>query len=146
MKSNKYFLPTALAAVFALALLCAVICRTFFPRVILPGLDIPAMVLLSLIALLLEQYFAPEAPRNYPIAVLFGAGVFGLLPYAAGFTAPMESLRLALGGGCVFTITTWLYTGIRSRLSSGPKNVLAPLLSAFGLYLAAQCFAGWQLF
>ncbi len=146
MKQNKYLLPTALTAVLTLALLGAVVCRTFFPRVIFPAPDIPGMVLLSLAALLLDHYCAPEAPRSYPLAVLFSAAAFGLLPYAAGFAAPAEGLKLALGGGCVFPITTWLYTGIRERLSSGPKNPLAPLLSALGLYLAAQCFAGWQLF
>ncbi len=146
MKQNKYVLPTALLAVMTLALVCAVICRSFFPRVILPALDIPGMVLLSLTALLTDHYAAPQAQRNYALTVVFGAAAFGLLPYAAGFTAPMESLKLALGGGCVFTITSWLYTGIQARLSSGPKNALAPLLSAFGLYLAAQSFMGWQLF
>ena len=41
-----------------------------------------------------------------------------------------------------FTVLTFLFTSARERLSTGPKAKLAPALTAFGLYLACQCFAG----
>ena len=67
---------------------------------------------------------------------------FGLLPFAAGFAALENVWKLALVGGVVFTAVTFLFTSIQDRLSSGPIAKAAPVLSAFGLYLAAQCFAG----
>jgi len=45
-------------------------------------------------------------------------------------------------GGVVFTVTAWLFTSIQDRLSSGPACKAAPVVSAFGLYLAAQAFTG----
>jgi hypothetical protein len=54
----------------------------------------------------------------------------------------LEALKLA-GIGCVtFSATTWLFTSIQNRLASGPVAKAAPVLSALGLYLASQCFAG----
>lgn len=142
MKNNKYFLNTALAAVLGAALLVCVLLRTFVPAIVLPRLNIPAMVLLSLVALLLDHYLAKGAKRCYICAALLSALTFGLLPYAASFASVPEALKLALVGGITFTATTYLYTSIQSRLASGPIAKAAPILSALGLYLAAQCFAG----
>lgn len=145
MKETKYFLNTALAAVLGLALLVAVIVRTFTPAVIIPQLNIPNMVLISLAALLLDHYLAPGAKRRYICIPIFSAVTFGLLPFAARFASGTEILKLALIGGVVFTVTTWLFSSILDRLSSGTASRIAPLISAFGLYLASQCFAGWIL-
>ena len=49
------------------------------------------------------------------------------------------------GGSCgcvLFSLLTWIFDSIMDRLSTGPKAVLAPVISAFGLYLAFQVFAG----
>lgn len=100
------------------------------------------MVLISLIALLIDGYVAKGADRCYICAVILGGVTFGLLPYAAGFATDIHALKLGIVGGIVFANTTGLYSSIQERLSSGPKMALAPLLSAFGLFLAAQCFAG----
>ena len=54
----------------------------------------------------------------------------------------LEALKLALAGGVIFTAITWLYTTILDSLSSGPVAKAAPVVSALGLYLAVQCFAG----
>jgi len=142
MKNKTYFLSTALAAVFGLLLLAAVLIRTFFPLVILPKLDIPGLVLISVVVLLLDHYLAPKAERCYICISLFSAVTFGLLPAAAGFAGGLEAVKLGVIGGVVFTVTTILYTSIQERLSSGPACKLAPALSALGLYLAGQCFAG----
>ena len=60
MKQNHYFLNTALAVVLGIACGAAVLVRTFTPAAVLPHLDIPNMVALSLVALLLDHYVQPE--------------------------------------------------------------------------------------
>jgi len=142
MKDKKYVLNTAFAIVLGVALLICVLVRTFVPAAILPELDIPNMVLLSLIALLADHYLAQGAARCYICIPVLSVLTFGLLPYAAGFVALGDAWKTALVGGLVFTVTTWLFTSIQDRLSTGPNAKVAPVLSALGLYLAAQCFAG----
>lgn len=142
MKENKYFLSTALASVLGTALLIGVLVRTFAPAVILPRLSIPGMVLLSVAALLADHYLTKGARRCYVCIPVFSALSFGLLPLAAGFAGPLEALKLAVVGCVVFTVTTWLYSSIQERLSSGPVAKAAPVISALGLYLAAQCLTG----
>lgn len=142
MKENKYFLNTALAGVLGLILLSCVLVRTFAPNVIIPQLNIPNMVLISLIVLLLDHYLAPGAVRCYICIPVFSAVTFGLLPWAAAFVTPLEAAKLAIVGGIVFTVVTALYSSIQDRLSSGPAAKAAPVMSAMGLYLAAQCLTG----
>lgn len=142
MKENKYFLNCALAAVLLIACGAAILVRTFQPAAVIPGLDIPNMAALSLVALLLDHYVAKRAVRCYICIPVFSAITFGLLPFCAGFATGMEALKLAIIGGVVFTAVTWLYSAMMDRLSSGPAAKAAPFLSALGLYLAAQCFAG----
>lgn len=142
MKKTTYTLNTLLAGILGTLLLTAVLVRTFAPRIILPELDIPNMVLISMIALLADHYLAPDAPRCYICIPVFSFITFGLLPYAACFVGVMEALKLALTGGTVFTATTWLFTSMTDRLSSGPTAKAAPIVSAMGLYLAAQCLMG----
>lgn len=90
MKENKYFLNTALAIVLGLILLIAVLVRTFAPAVIIPQLDIPNLVLISLIPLVLDHYAAKNAKRCYICIPVFSAVTFGLLPFAACFVGGME--------------------------------------------------------
>ena len=45
-------------------------------------------------------------------------------------------------GGIIFTALTWLYGSVTDRLSSGPAAKAAPIVSALGIYLAAQCMMG----
>lgn len=142
MKENKFFLNTALAAVVTLALLVCVILRTLSPLFVLPPLNIPNMVLLSLAALVLDHYIAPKAKRCYICIPVFSFVTFGLLPWAAAFVTVPEALKLAAVGCVVFTLVTWLYSSMLDRISTGPAAKAAPVISAFGLYLAFQCFAG----
>jgi hypothetical protein len=142
MKKNTYFLNTMLTAVLGLACLIAVLVRTFAPAVIIPELNIPNIVLISLLAILLDHYFANGAKRCYPCTAVLSAVTFGLLPFAAGFATVINALILALVGGLTFTLVAFLFTSIQDRLSSGPAAKAAPLLSAFGLYLAFQCLTG----
>jgi hypothetical protein len=142
MKDNKYFLNTALAVVLGIILLVCVLVRTFAPAVILPQLSVPNVVLVSLGALLLDHYVAGAPKRCYWCVLVLSAVTFGLLPYAGGFVPAESVLTLALLGGGVFTAVTWIFTSIMDRLSTGPAAKAAPVLCAFGLFLAAQCFAG----
>lgn len=141
MKKNTYMLNTLLAIVLGVVLLVVVLVRTFAPRIILPELDIPNLVLISLVTLLLEHYLAPGADRSYICIPVFSAITFGLLSFAA-YLGIQEALRAAVLGGVVFTATTWLFTSMTDRISSGPAAKAAPFVSAFGLYLAAQCLMG----
>lgn len=142
MKHNTCFLNILLTGIVGLALLAGVLIRTFLPAAVLPELNIPFMTLLSLAALLTESYLAPGARRKYPWIFVFSAVTFGLLPLAAGMAAAGACWKLALAGGVVFTAETWLFTSMVSRISSGVSTKAAPILSALGLYLAVQGFAG----
>lgn len=142
MKNKTYTLNTALAAVLGLILLAFVLVRTFLPNFIIPELDVPNMVAVSLLALIADYYLAPGAKRCYICIPLFGAVTFGLLSFSACFVGGLEALKLGILGGIVFTVTTFIFTDMAERLSSGPAAKAAPFLSAFGLYLAAQALMG----
>lgn len=142
MKNKLYTLNLLLTAVLGIVLLAAIMVRTFAPAHFLPKLDIPAMVLISLIALVLDHYLAPDAKHCYAHVAVLSALTFGLLPFAACFVGLWDALKLGLVGGVVFTVMTWLYTSALDRLSSGPAKKAAPVVCAVGLWLAAQCFAG----
>jgi hypothetical protein len=142
MKEKTYVLPVILALVLTLAMLAVVLLQTFAPAVILPVMNIPNLAGLSLIVLLLEHYLAPKAGRCYICVALFSLLSFGVLPLAAGFVAGAQVWKSAFVGCGLFTLVTWLFDSIVDRLSTGNKAKLAPLISAFGLYLAFQGFAG----
>ena len=139
---KKYMLNTFLAAVFTAALLAMVIARAICPVLVFPGFGVPNLVLISLIALLLDHYIVKDAPRCYICIPVFAFAAFALLPLAAGFVQPGDVLALGLKGAVVFTITTWLFSSMQERISTGPQAKFAPVMSAFGLYLASQCFMG----
>lgn len=145
MKNKTYILNTFLAAVFGIYMLVAVVVRAFCPQIILPKANIPNMVLISLIALVLDHYLAPDAKRCYICVPVLSAVTFGMLPYCAAFVAPMEALKLAIVGAVVFSVTTWLFTTIQERLSSGPAAKASAFFSAVSLYMASQCFIGMIL-
>ena len=145
MDKKTYTLNTVLAIVLGIALFIYVLVRTFLPNFLIPALDVPNMVLISLVALVLDHYVAPGAKRCYICIPVFAAVTFGLLPFAACFVGALEALKLAVVGAVVFTLVTWLYSTIQDRLSSGPAAKLAPIISALGLYLAFQAFTGMIL-
>lgn len=142
MKNKTYTLNTVLAAVFGAVLLAMVLVRAFAPSVILPQFDIPTVAAISLAALAMDHYLAPGAKRCYICIPVFSALTFGLLPLAAKLVAPADCIGLALSGCVIFTAATWIFTSIQDRLSSGPAAKLAPVMSALGIWLAVQAFAG----
>lgn len=144
MKNRKYTSNVALPLALGVFQLFCLLVRTFNPMAVLPNLDVPMVVLLSLVALLAAHYLRSREACD-AVSLVLAAVTFGLLPYVTGFATVMEALKLALVGAIVFFVTAWLFDEMMERLSSGPAAKAAPVLSALGLYLAAQCFAGMIL-
>ena len=142
MKNKTYTLNTVLALLLGAVLLVCVLVRTFAPRIIMPHLDVVNMTLISLAALVIDHYLALDAKRCYICIPVFSAITFGLLPFAACFVGGMEALKLGITGGIVFTAITWSFSAMMDRLSTGPVAKAAPVVSAFGLYLAIQALMG----
>ena len=142
MKNNKYLLSTILAAVVFVALAVMLVVRVCLPAAVLPPINIPNMVLLSVIALLLEHFLTRGNPRCYICIPVFGAITFGILPLMAGFACQHTFWKFGLVGGVVFTVTTFLFTSAQDRLLTGPKARAAMVITALGIYLASPCFAG----
>ena len=142
MKNKTYTLNTVLNVVLTAVLAVMVVLRTVSPQLILMQFDIVSITGISLAALVLDHYLAPNAKRCYVCIPIFAALSFGILPFAAGMVAVKYLLGLALTGAVVFTVCTFVFTSIQDRLSSGPAAKLAPIMSAFGIWLAVQAFAG----
>ena len=142
MKNKTYTLNTVLTAVLTAVLAVMVVLRTVSPQLILMQFDIVSITGISLAALVLDHYLAPNAKRCYVCIPIFAALSFGILPWAAGLVAVKYLLGLALTGAVVFTVCTFVFTSIQDRLSTGPAARLAPIMSAFGIWLAVQAFAG----
>lgn len=142
MKNKTYTLNTVLTVVLTAVLAVMVVLRTVSPQLILMQFDIVSITGISLAALVLDHYLAPNAKRCYVCIPIFAALSFGILPFAAGMVAVKYLLGLALTGAVVFTVCTFVFTSIQDRLSSGPAAKLAPIMSAFGIWLAVQAFAG----
>ena len=142
MKNKTYTLSTVLIAVLAAVLAAMVILRAVSPQLILMQFDIVSITGICLIALVLDHYVAPGAKRCWSCIPVFAALAFGILPFAAGMVALRNALGLALSGCVIFTICAFVYTSVLDRLSSGPAARLAPVMSALGIWLAVQAFAG----
>ena len=144
MKNKTYTLNTVLTAVLAAVLAAMVLIRTFAPQIILPVFDIPTLTAISLAALVLDHYLAPGARRCYVCIPVFAALSFTVLPWASMLVpmADLDALWLGLTGAAVFTACTFVFTSIQDRLSSGPAARFAPVMSALGIWLAVQAFAG----
>ena len=142
MKNRNYTSNVALSVVLGVFLLICVLIRTYNPMAVLPKLDVPTVVALSLVALLAAHYLAKANEACDVISLVLAALSFGLLPYVSGFATVEAALKLALVGAIVYFVAAWLFDEMMERLSSGPAAKAAPVLSALGLYLAAQCFAG----
>ena len=145
MKNNQYLLSTILTAVVFVACVIAMVIRVCLPAAVLPTLNIPSMVALSVIALLLEHFLTKGNPRCYICIPVFGALTFGILPLMAGFACQHDFWKFGLVGGVVFTLATFLFTSAQERLLTGPKAKAAIVVTAVGIWLASQCFAGITL-
>ena len=142
MKNKTYTLNTVLNVVLTAVLAVMVVLRTVSPQLILMQFDIVSITGISLAALVLDHYLAKGAKRCYVCVAVFAALSFGILPLAAGIVAAAHALGLAASGAVIFTVCTFAFTSIQDRLSSGPAAKLAPVMSALGIWLAVQAFAG----
>ena len=142
MKNNKYLLSTILAAVVFAACTIGLLVRVWIPAAVIPPLNIPNMVALSVIALLIEHFLTKGNPRCYICIPVFGALTFGILPLMAGFACQHTFWKFGLVGAVVFTATTFLFTSAQDRLLTGPKAKAAAVITGIGIWLASQCFAG----
>lgn len=142
MKKNPFLLNFLLSGLLFIVMLIMMLIRVWNPAGVLPRLDIPGIALLSLVVLVLEHYLYPKAPRNYAAIALLSLLSFALLPLMAGFACVHDFWKIGLAGCVVFTVLTWLYTSMVSRITSGQKAPAAPIVSALGLYLAIQGFGG----
>lgn len=145
MKDNKYTLNILLAIVLGIALLAAMVIKTFLPWLCMPAVTIPLVAGMGILALLVESYVAPKAQRCWICIPVLSAASFGVLPAAAGYVAWTEAGLLALVGGVVFTVLTWMFTFANERMVSGRVGKLAPIMTAACLFLATQCFTGMVL-
>lgn len=134
--------PLFFSALLGAVMAVCVGIRTFLPGAVLPKLDIPAMVLLTLGALLLAGTGDEHRARW---SALWGAMGFGLIPAAAAVTAVAQYWKYALVGGIVVAITARLFGSLTDRLRSGPAAKAAPFVGALCLWLASQAFAGMIL-
>ena len=142
MKNKTYTLNTVLIAVFGAVLLAMVALRAFAPNIILPVFDIPTLTAISLTALVLDHYLAPGAKRCWICIPVFAALSFGVLPMVAMLVRVEDALSLMISGTAVFSLCTFVFTSVLDRLSTGPAARLAPVMSALGIWLAVQAFAG----
>ena len=142
MKNKTYTLNTVLTAVLTAVLAVMVALRAFAPQIILPVFDIPTLTAISLAALVPDHYLAPNAKRCWFCIPVFAALSFGVLPMVAGLVRVENAMGLMANGCVIFTVTTFVFTSIQDRLSSGPAAKLAPIMSAIGIWLAVQAFAG----
>lgn len=145
MKENRYFRNIALTVVLGLSLAVCRVIAAVLPLAILPRLDIPNLMALFVLALLADHYFAAPGKGVDALTGVFAALTVGLLPVLSGFAGAGEALKLAAVGGIGFFLTAWVFETLEDRLSTGPAAKAAPVLTALGLYLAAQCFAGMIL-
>ena len=142
MKNNQYLLNTILAIVVFAACAAALIVRVLIPAAVIPPLNIPNMVALSVVALLIEHFLTKGNPRCYICIPVFGALTFGILPLMAGLACQHDFWKFGLVGAVVFTAVTFLFTSAQDRLLTGPKAKAAMIITAIGIWLASQCFAG----
>lgn len=137
MRKGPFFLNFLLTALVGLACLAGLLLRTF--AVSVPEMNLSAVLLLSLLALMLEQYLAPGAPRRWIPSVILAALTFGLLPGCAGTVAWSGAWKLGLLGGIVFGAAEVLYNGAVCRSRGGAGSKAAPAVWALLLFLAGQC-------
>ena len=140
MKKNTMMVNTLLAVVLLAGLLLGMVWRTFVPNVVLPPLDVTAMVGLTLIALLLEYYIAGVQKRSWALQIVYAAATFMILGGAAGKTE--NGIMVYAFGGVVFGVITFLFDSMVQRLEVTTDKKCAVIPTALVLYLACQCFMG----
>ena len=140
MKKNTMMINTLLAVVVGIGLMVGMVWRTFMPYVVLPEMDVIAIVGMTLIALVLEYYVAGKVKRSWVLQIVLAAVTFGGLGMAAG--TPGVGVNTFLVGAVAFAVLTFIFDSMVSRLEVTTDKKCAVIPTAFVLYLACQCFMG----
>lgn len=140
MKKNTMLVNILLAVVVLAGLMIGMVWKTFVPNVVLPKLDVIAMVGLTLITLVLDYYLAGKSKRAWGIQIFLAAVTFGGLSMAAGISE--AGIKTFIMGAVVFGILTFVFDSMvrRMEITTDKKNAVIP--TAIVLYLACQCFMG----
>lgn len=142
MKQRSFFLNTLLAGALTVCLAIAMLARIYIPGIILPAMNIPNLVLLSLAVVLAEHFLTPGSKRCYWLVAVLAGLSFLVLPWASGLVGGVALVKLTVGGAVVFTAVTWLFTSMCERMASGCHSAIAAVVSALGIFLASQAFTG----
>lgn len=129
------------AELFLICLGCRII-RALSPAAVLPQIDLPALVLLTLPSLVFEFYRTKEAFRLGLPGVIHAGLVFTLLPLCAGLSLPLPVWLMFPVSMAAFGATALLYSLLERRMLAAPHSPIAPAMNAFVLFLAAQCLLG----
>ena len=140
MKKSTMMVNTLLPVVLGVGLLVGMVWRTCMPFVVLPKLDVIAMVGITLIALVLEYYMVGNVKRSWVPQIVLAAVTFGGLGMAAGVVG--VGVNTFLVGAVVFAVLTYVFDSMVSRLEVTTNKKCAVIPTAFVLYLACQCFMG----
>ncbi len=130
-----------LALVVGLTILLMFISKTFLPGAMLLQLSMPNIAGICLIALLLNHYLGSKETGNILLNALLGGIILGIIPVAGGVTIGMGALKLAIVGGVEYAVLSWLFGSMINRMESTISTKLAPVPTAFVLFLACQGLA-----
>lgn len=142
MKGRANLANRILVILLGILLLLWNVLRVFDPAAILPGLDIPAMALLSLISLLAEYFIEPDAACSGFGGAALAFLSFALLPWASGMVRFGDALQYGWIGGIVFAVAGFLFASLKERISILRYRRLAASVNAALLFLATQGFSG----
>lgn len=140
MKRLKINETMMLALVIGITLMIMVGLRIFLPAAILIQLNIPNIAGLSLFSLLLTYYLGTWEKANPLLNLAFGAIIFACLPWLAAMTTLNEALWMGAVGGMEYMLISLMFASMIERMECTIKSKLAPICSAFILFLAFQGF------
>lgn len=141
MKTISCFRNILLAGLWGLLLAGCLTARAFVPAINLPAMDLPLLLLISLLSLLADHYVKGAVSAVPVVSAALAAVTFGLMPLCAGLADLLTAGKLALVGGLTYLAASVLFDSMVHRLSTGPRVKAAPIVGALVLYLAGQCFS-----
>lgn len=140
MEKKSFVLNVLLAAVLGAGLFAGMLWKAFMPNVVLSDLDLPAMAVIILAALVIEYLVKGVQKRAWAVQILLAAVTFFVLPWAADLA--YAGVKLAVCGTVMFAGLTWLFDSAAQRMDVTADCKYAMIPTAFVMYLACQCFMG----
>ena len=145
MRKNEYLVNILLAGLTALAVLGTIIARIVCPSVVLPGWNIPNLIILCVAALVAGEYLNPKAEYCWIQSALLAGLTLALFPFITGVVAAEQIWKLLAAGILVYLGCERMFHYIVDRLASGPAGKLAPLSAGLTMCLMGQIFSGMFL-